>query len=106
MKRNYLLAIILCCFLTSITAQNVKPFVIPELKEWKGTAGEFTVNEQTRIVYPKNEPELQRIAQMLADDCKEMFNHVPTLAEGKGQKGDIILSLKQDKKLGKEGYAM
>ena len=106
MKRNYLLAIILCCFLTSITAQNVKPFVIPELKEWKGTAGEFTVNEQTRIVYPKNEPELQRIALMLADDCKEMFNHVPTLAEGKGQKGDIILSLKQDKKLGKEGYAI
>ena len=106
MKKIYLLATFLCCFLTSITAQNTKPFVIPELKEWKGSNGEFALNEQTRIVYPKNQPELQHIAQMLADDCKEMFNHIPTIIEGKGQKGDIILSLKKDKKLGKEGYAI
>ena len=106
MKKFYLLTLLLCCFLTSITAQNAKPFVIPELKEWKGTTGEFTLNTQTRIVYPKNQPELQRIAQMLADDCKEMFDYTPTIAEGKGQKGDIILSLKKDKKLGKEGYTI
>ena len=106
MKKIYLLTILLSCFLTSIVAQNAKPFVIPELKEWKGSNGEFVLNEQTRIVYPKNQPELQRIAQMVADDCKEMFNYAPTLFEGKGQKGDIILSLKKDKKLGKEGYAI
>ena len=106
MKKLHLLTLLLCCFLTSITAQNAKPFVIPELKEWKGTTGEFTLNAQTRIVYPKNQPELQRIAQMLADDCKELFNYAPTITEGKGQKGDIILSLKKDKKLGKEGYAI
>ena len=105
MKKFYLLAILLCC-MTSIIAQNAKPFVIPELKEWKGSNGEFVLNEQTRIVYPKNQPELQRIAQMVADDCKEMFNYAPTIVEGKGQKGDIILSLKKDKKLGKEGYAI
>ena len=106
MKKLHLLTLLLCCFLTSITAQNAKPFVIPELKEWKGTTGEFTLNEQTRIVYPKNQPELQRIAQMVAEDCKEMFHHTPAIVEGKGQKGDIILSLKADKKLGKEGYAI
>ena len=106
MKKFYLLATLLCCFMTSIIAQNAKPFVIPELKEWKGSNGEFVLNEQTRIVYPKNQPELQRIAQMVADDCKEMFNYTPAIAEGKGQKGDIILSLKKDKKLGKEGYAI
>ena len=106
MKRIYMLATLLCCLLTSVVAQNAKPFVIPELKEWKGSNGEFVLNEQTRIVYPKNQPELQRIAQMVADDCKEMFNYTPTLFEGKGQKGDIILSLKKDKKLGKEGYAI
>ena len=106
MKKLHLLTLLLCCFLTSITAQNAKPFVIPELKEWKGTTGEFTLNEQTRIVYPKNQPELQRIAEMVASDCKEMFHHTPVLVEGKGQKGDIILSLKADKKLGKEGYAI
>ena len=106
MKRIYMLATLLCCLLPSIFAQNAKPFVIPELKEWKGSNGEFVLNEQTRIVYPKNQPELQRIAQMVADDCKEMFNYAPAIAEGKGQKGDIILSLKKDKKLGKEGYAI
>ena len=106
MKKLHLLTLLLCCFLTSITAQNAKPFVIPELKEWKGITGEFTLNEQTRIVYPKNQPELQRIAEMVASDCKEMFHHTPVLVEGKGQKGDIILSLKADKKLGKEGYAI
>ena len=106
MKKLHLLTLLLCCFLTSITAQNAKPFVIPELKEWKGTTGEFTLNEQTRIVYPKNQPELQRIAQMVADDCQMMFNHTPAIVEGKGQKGDIILALKKDKKLGKEGYAI
>ena len=101
MKRIYTLAALLCCLLTSITAQNAKPFAIPELKEWKGGTGELTLNEQTRIVYPKNQPELQRIAQMVAEDCKAMFNYTPAIAEGKGQKGDIILALKKDKKLGK-----
>ena len=91
MKKLHLLTLLLCCFLTSITAQNTKPFVIPELKEWKGTTGEFTLNAQTRIVYPKNQPELQRIAQMLADDCKELFNYAPTITEGKGQKGDSLM---------------
>ena len=106
MKRVYSLIAILCLVLQGIAAQNVKPFVIPELKEWKGGTGELTLNEQTRIVYPKNQPELQRIAQMVADDCKELFGHTPAIAEGKGQKGDIILALKKDKKLGKEGYAI
>ena len=106
MKRIYTLTALLCCLLTSITAQNAKPFVIPELKEWKGNTGTLTLNENTRIVYPKNQPELQRIAQMVAEDCKAMFNYTPAIAEGKGQKGDIILALKKDKKLGKEGYAI
>ena len=107
MKRIHLLTALLCCLFQVTTAQtNPKPFVIPELKEWKGGNGTFNLNEQTRIVYPKNQPELQRIAQMVADDCKELFNYSPTLHEGKEQKGDIILTLKKDKALGKEGYAI
>jgi len=106
MKKTCILTILMTCFLTSIIAQNAKPFVIPELKEWKGGNGELTLNEQTRIVYPKNQPELQRIAQIVAEDCRELFGHTPVIAEGKGQKGDIILALKKDKKLGQEGYAI
>ena len=106
MKRLYSFIAMLCLVLQGIAAQNAKPFVIPELKEWKGGTGELILNEQTRIVYPKNQPELQRIAQMVADDCKELFGHTPAIAEGNGQKGDIIFALKKDKKLGKEGYAI
>ena len=106
MKRVYSLIAMLCLVLQGIAAQNAKPFVIPELKEWKGGTGELILNEQTRIVYPKNQPELQHIAQTVADDCKELFGHTPAIAEGKGQKGDIILTLKKDKRLGKEGYAI
>ena len=106
MKRLYSFIALLCFVFQGIAAQNAKPFVIPELKEWKGAIGELTLNEQTCIVYPKNQPELQRIAQTVADDCKELFGHKPAIAEGKGQKGDIVLTLKKDKKLGKEGYAI
>ena len=49
---------------------------------------------------------MQRIARMLADDCNTLFNHTPQIVEGKGKKGDLILSLKKDKSLGQEGYAI
>lgn len=107
MKKIYSLITLLCLVFTGIAAQNnPKPFVIPELKEWKGSTGELTLDEQTRIVYPKNRPDLLRIAQMVAEDCRELFHHTPTIAEGKGRKGDIVLALKKDKNLGKEGYAI
>ena len=99
MKRLCSLIALLCLVLQGIAAQNAKPFVIPELKEWKGNTGTLTLNENTRIVYPKNQPELQRIAQMVVEDCKAMFNYTPAIAEGKGQKGDIILALKKDKQI-------
>ena len=57
MKRIYSLIALLCLVFQGIAAQNAKPFVIPELKEWKGGTGELTLNEQTRIVYPQNLPE-------------------------------------------------
>ena len=89
-----------CCINIAQAAVNPKPFVIPELKEWKGNEGKFIPTEQTRIVYPKGNSELQRIARMLADDCNTLFNHTPQIVEGKGKKGDLILSLKKDKSLG------
>ena len=95
-----------CCINIAQAAVNPKPFVIPELKEWKGNEGKFIPTEQTRIVYPKGNSELQRIARMLADDCNTLFNHTPQIVEGKGKKGDLILSLKKDKSLGQEGYAI
>lgn len=87
-------------------AVNPKPFVIPELKEWKGADGTFLPAESTRIVCAPGQPELLRIARMLAADCETMFGYKPQVVEGKGAAGDIILSIRKDKKLGDEGYAV
>lgn len=106
---NRIILFLVFSFFTSWGANaaiNPKPFVIPELKEWKGADGAFVPTESTRIVCPTGQAELLRIARMLADDCETMFGYKPQVAEGKGNAGDIILSLRSDKKLGKEGYAV
>lgn len=83
---------------------NPKPFVIPELKEWKGAIGAFMPTVKTRIVCNSNDPELERIAQIFSKDYQQMFGLSFEVTKGKGAAGDIILSLHSDKKLGKEGY--
>lgn len=85
---------------------NTKPFVIPELKEWKGADGTFVPGAQTRIVCPSGDQELMRIAGLLAEDCEAMFSYKPVVAQGKAASGDIVLELKPDKKLGAEGYSI
>lgn len=87
-------------------AENAKPFVIPELKEWKGGDGQFIPSESMRIVYTADQPELMRIAGLFADDYATMFGRRPEVIKGKGAAGDLILSIRADKKLGKEGYEM
>lgn len=83
-----------------------KPFVIPELKEWKGAEGVMTLGSQTRIVYDARHPELLRIAELLAEDCFKMFRWRPEVAAGKAKAGDIAMALKPDKRLEKEGYSI
>ena len=88
----------------TLQAQNPKPFVIPELKEWKGEDGFFVPDKALRIVYESLA--LQDIARNFADDYEAMFGVRPETVEAKPRKGDIFLALKRDKKLGKEGYAI
>lgn len=101
-----ILAVLLLGSPVANAAVNPKPFVIPELKEWKGADGVFIPTTSTRIVCAPGQPELLRIARMLAADCETMFGYKPEVAEGKGTAGDVILSLRKDKKLGDEGYAV
>ena len=109
MKKILYLFITAVCLLTSASAvaqKNEKPFVIPELREWKGGTGTFNINEGARIVYPKNSPELAAVAAQFAADYKKMFGTELTVAEGTAKKGDIALAIKNDKKLGSEGYTI
>jgi len=96
----------LCAILLGLTThgQNQKPFVIPELQEWKGNNGIFTPQESFTIFY--EDETLLPIAELLSDDWKTMFGTTLSVAYGKGQKGSINLCLKKDKDLGEEGYSI
>ncbi len=96
----------LVCLLTClyVQAQNPKPFVIPELKEWTGKKGSFAPTAQTRIAYEGEA--LKAVALQFAQDYEALCGQKLEVVAGKARKGDIGLALKKDKKLGKEGYAI
>ena len=109
MKKILFLFIAAISLLTALPAtaqKNEKPFVIPELREWKGGVGTFAITAETRIVYPKNNTELAAVATQFAADYKKMFGTELQVAEGSAKKGDIALTIKKDKKLGTEGYTV
>ncbi len=102
-----LLSAVFCMAGSSLQAAvNPKPFVVPELKEWKGKEGFFVPEGTTRIVCTTSSPEVMRIAQMFAEDYKLMFGKDLDVAQGKARKGNFVLALSNNKKLGEEGYAV
>lgn len=105
--RNRVAALIVCLFAAlGSMAENAKPFVIPELREWKGKEGFFAIGPQTRIVSEGANAEVARIASQFASDYRAMFGDSIPAVEGKGAKGDIVLRLRADKKMPKEGYSI
>ena len=84
--------------------KNEKPFVIPELREWQGGKGTLTINAETKIVYKKGDAQMEKIARRFAADIKDMFGYEVEVVAGKASKGDISLAIKNNKKLGAEGY--
>ncbi|MDR2953498.1 MAG: beta-N-acetylhexosaminidase, partial [Prevotella sp.] len=82
---------------------NPKPFVIPELKEWKSDKGTFQSNESGKIVYPEGNTQLQKVANLFAEDYQTMFGKTLQVTTEKASAGDFVFSVSKDKKLGKEG---
>lgn len=101
----WLLACMCVAMIHVYAGVNPKPFVIPELKEWKGGEGYFTP-ASPRIACPGGDPELLRIAGQFAADYKEMFGKELEVFSDRGKAGDFIFSYQNDKKLGKEGYTI
>ena len=89
-----------------LKAENEKPFVIPELREWSGATGVFTITGDTKIVYPKNQAELAAVAEQLAADYKKMTGTTLQTLAGKPSNGDIALCIKRNKELNDEGYTI
>lgn len=98
------LLLLLFCAQVAVYAQNAKPFVIPELKEWKGKEGAFVPLADMRVVYA--DEALRAVAEAFAADYGQMFGTAPKTVQGKPSEGDIYFTLKKDKKLGREGYAI
>lgn len=112
MKKLTRLKTLICAAWLAVSAagplyagENAKPFVVPELKQWTAGNGEFTPGAKTRIVCASEDPEVQRVARMFADDYATMFGTTLKVVQGRAAAGDIVLALGQaDKTLGQEGY--
>lgn len=87
-------------------ANNGKPFVVPELQEWKGSQGMFTPSGTSRIVCVGKDSAILRIATQFAEDYETMFGRQMKVVQGRAAAGDFVLSLSPDSKLGLEGYSL
>lgn len=88
----------------NLFAENAKPFVVPEIKEWKGSDGSVEINKQSRIVIGKENTQLRHIAMQLSDDWYEMFGERLEIVVGKAKANDILFTF--SKKMGKEAYGL
>lgn len=85
-------------------SNNPKPFVIPEIQEWKGATGDLSIKPTASIVV--NEKSLQSVAENFAEDLKIMFNLELQVRSGKAKDGDIEMFLSRLKNQNKEAYSI
>lgn len=86
---------------------NPAPTVVPELREWKGTTGSFSMG--SRVLYADDS--LKSTAEALAADYADLFDGELAVAKGDAHSaatGDVVLTLTDDESLGlqDEGYLM
>ena len=106
--KRYLMLVAACTLFLgkSFAANNEKPFVIPELQEWRGAQGMFTPSATSRIVYASKDPAVARVANQFAEDYETMFARKLAVVQGRASAGDFVFSISGDKQLGEEGYAV
>ena len=97
---------------TQETGDNAKPAVLPELAEWKGGSGDFTVTDSSRIVVAsKDEAALSYVAEEFKRDYEELTGRQISIAYAdQAAAGDFFFTLcgETEKNLGlkDEGYYM
>ena len=106
--KRYLMLVAACTLFLgkSFAANNEKPFVIPELQEWRGAQGMFTPSATSRIVWQGKDSAVARVANQFAEDYETMFGRKLTVVQGRASAGDFVFSLSGDRQLGEEGYAV
>lgn len=104
MRKYILLIMMIATSAVLIAATNPKPFVVPEVKMWKGSEGAFKCNSGTRIVLTSSNPQLRQVADNLSDDWNNMFGQRLSVEYGRIRTGDIVLSM--TKHTAPEAYSM
>lgn len=102
MKKVLILMAMVLCQAFAIAQTNEKPFVVPELTRWSGASGSMKLSGRI-VVTNKN---LLKTAQEFKSNYSLLFGSDMTITTKKAQDGDIVLAIKQDKNLGKEGYRL
>lgn len=83
-------------------AQNAKPFVVPEIQNWKGGTGSFSLANGQRVVAMAGTAE---VATAFRQDMKTICELDLSVVEAaKAQAGDIVFRLVKDKRTNDEGY--
>ena len=100
---------LLCAGATmALKAENDKPFVIPELRQWQGAEGNTPISTKSKVLY--TDAALQDAAEAMAEDYGLMFGKAlkakTTKDAAKTAAGSIVISLIDDKELGDEGYSI
>ena len=100
---------LLCAGATmALKAENDKPFVIPELRQWQGAEGNTAISAKSKVLY--TDAALQDAAEAMAEDYGLMFGKAlkakTTKDAAKTAAGSIVISLTDDKELGDEGYSI
>lgn len=88
---------------------NEAPAVLPELQEWKGGTGDFTLTDSSKIVYADDD--LKSAADEMAADYEDLTGKTITVVKGTKADvaaGDFFFAKTEDPSLGlmKEGYRM
>lgn len=88
---------------------NAAPAVLPELQEWKGGTGSFTVSDSSRIIYA--DADLEPAAREMAADFEDLTGReiaVVSGGESDAKDGDFFFTTTDDASLGlmDEGYLM
>ena len=90
-------------------SDNAAPAVLPELQEWKGGTGSFTLTGSSRIVYDSED--LKAAADEMAADFLDLTGREISVVSGDAssvQAGDFFFTMTDDTTLGlmDEGYLM
>ena len=88
---------------------NKKPTVIPELREWAGKSGNFTISNTSRIVInEESEAKLRETAEVFAKDYEDITGkEIEVVVSNSPKNGDFYIALNSNyPELREEGYYM